>query len=65
MIGLRGRQMNPIPLVEVIGKLRPLDPDIYEMVEVLAGLPEEVSYRWSPQPRSESVEHPPTPEGTP
>ena len=65
MIGLRGRQMNPIPLVEMIGKLRPLDPDIYKMVEVLAGLPEEVSYRWSPQPRSESVERPPTPEGTP
>jgi hypothetical protein len=51
--------------VEVIGKLRPLDPDIYEMVEVLAGLPEEVSYRWSPHPRSESVERPPAPEGTP
>jgi hypothetical protein len=29
MIGLRGRQMKRIPLVEVIGKLRPLDPDIY------------------------------------
>ena len=65
MIGLRGRQMKRIPLVEVIGKLRPLDPDIYEMAEMLAGLPEEVSYRWSPQPRSESVERPPAPEGTP
>jgi hypothetical protein len=57
--------LRRIPLVEVIGKLRPLDPDIYEMAEMLAGLPEEVSYRWSPQPRSENVERPPAPEGTP
>jgi len=45
MIGLRGRQMEHIPLEEVVGHLRPLDPDLYEMAEVLAGFPEEISYR--------------------
>jgi 6-phosphofructokinase 1 len=45
MIGLRGRQMERIPLKQVIGKFPPLDPDIYEMSEVLTGLPEEISYR--------------------
>jgi hypothetical protein len=29
----------------MIGQSRPLDPVIYEMAEVLAGYPEEVSYR--------------------
>jgi 6-phosphofructokinase 1 len=45
MIALRGRQMERIPLNEVVGRSRPLDPDIYEMAEVLAGFPEEISYR--------------------
>ena len=45
MIGLEGRRMGRIPLNEVVGRARPLDPDTYEMAEVLAGLPEEVSYR--------------------
>ena len=45
MVGLRGRRMELIPLNEVVGRTRPLDPDLYEMAEVLAGLPEEISYR--------------------
>lgn len=44
MIGLRGRKMERVPLGEVVGRPRPLDPDLYEMAEVLAGLPEETSY---------------------
>jgi 6-phosphofructokinase 1 len=45
MIALRGRQMERIPLNEVVGRSRPVDPDLYEMAEVLAGFPEEISYR--------------------
>ena len=45
MIRLEGRRMGRVPLQEVVGRTRPLDPDTYEMAEVLAGLPEEVSYR--------------------
>src|SRR3712207_972606 len=45
MIGLEGRRMGRTPLNEVVGRARPLDPDTYEMAEVLAGLPEEISYR--------------------
>jgi 6-phosphofructokinase 1 len=45
MIGLQGRQMKCIPLKGVVGKLPPLDPDIYEMAEMLTGLPEGISYR--------------------
>jgi len=42
MIGLGGRQTEYIPLERVVGQIRPLDADIYEMAEVLAGLPEEI-----------------------
>ena len=45
MTGLQGRRMELLPLSEVVGRSHPLDPDIYEMAEVLAGFPEEVSYR--------------------
>ena len=45
MVGFGGRKMELILLGEVIGRSRPLDPDIYEMAEVLAGFSEEVSYR--------------------
>src|SRR5215204_2718713 len=44
MIGLEGRRTRYIPLNEVVGRVRPLDADIYEMAEVLAGFPEEISY---------------------
>ena len=42
MIGLGGRQTEYIPLERVVGQVRSLDADIYEMAEVLAGLPEEI-----------------------
>jgi 6-phosphofructokinase 1 len=45
MIRLEGRRMGRVPLQEVVGRTRPLDPETYEMAEVLAGLPEEISYR--------------------
>jgi hypothetical protein len=45
MIGLQGRRMKLLPLSEVVGQVRPLDADLYEMAEVLAGFPEEISYR--------------------
>ncbi len=45
MLGLQGRRMKPLPFSEVVGKVRPLDADLYEMAEVLAGFPEEISYR--------------------
>ena len=45
MIGLRGRRTEYIPLEEVVGQVRLLDADLYEMAEVLAGFPEEISYR--------------------
>ena len=45
MIGLQGRHTERVPLEEVAGQVRPLDPELYEMAEVLAGFPEETSYR--------------------
>jgi 6-phosphofructokinase 1 len=45
MTGLRGRQMDLIPLKEAVGKPPLLDPAMYELAEVLTGLPEEISYR--------------------
>src|SRR5215213_1515257 len=39
MIGLQGRRMELLPLSEVVGRSHPLDPDLYEMAEVLAGFP--------------------------
>ena len=45
MVGLRGRRTEYIPLEEVVGQVRPLDADLYEMAEVLAGFLEEISYR--------------------
>ena len=44
MIGLEGRRTRNIPLNGAVGQIRPLDADIYEMAEVLAGFPEEISY---------------------
>lgn len=45
MIGLQGHQMDRISLKEVVGKFPALDPEIYEMAEVLTGLLEEISHR--------------------
>jgi 6-phosphofructokinase 1 len=41
MVGVRGEETRRIPLDEVVGKERPLDPDMYELAQVLAGMPEE------------------------
>ncbi len=40
MVGLRGENIERVPLKEVVGKNRPLDPGLYKMAEVLAELPE-------------------------
>jgi len=40
MVGVRGGRIERVPLAEVIGKERPLDPDLYRMAEILAELPE-------------------------
>ncbi|HEX2728858.1 MAG TPA: 6-phosphofructokinase [Rubrobacteraceae bacterium] len=40
MVGLRGENIERVPLKEVVGKNRPLDPELYKMAEVLAELPE-------------------------
>ena len=40
MVGVRGERIERVPLAEVIGKERPLDPDLYRMAEILAELPE-------------------------
>jgi 6-phosphofructokinase 1 len=40
MVGIRGEQVERVPLKDVVGKERPLDPDLYQMAEVLAELPE-------------------------
>ena len=45
MIGMHGRHMDLVPLDDVANRTRPLDPDLYEMAEMLAGFPEETSYR--------------------
>lgn len=38
MIGLKGRTFERVPLGEVVGKMRPLDPELYDLARVLAGL---------------------------
>jgi len=40
MVGLRGRRIGRVPLAEIAGRHRPLDPDLYELAKTLAGLPE-------------------------
>lgn len=44
MVGVRGNRMERILLKDVVGRPRPLDQDVYEIAELLAGLPEEISY---------------------
>jgi 6-phosphofructokinase 1 len=39
MIGFTGGQVKCVPLEEVVGKTRPLDPELYKMAGVLAELP--------------------------
>jgi 6-phosphofructokinase 1 len=40
MVGVRGEQVRRIPLEEVVGKERPLDPGLYELAKLLAEMPE-------------------------
>jgi len=40
MVGIQGERIERVALGEVVGKERPLDPGLYQMAEVLAGLPE-------------------------
>jgi 6-phosphofructokinase 1 len=39
MVAYIGEQVKRIPLEEVVGKTRPLDPEVYKMAGVLAELP--------------------------
>jgi 6-phosphofructokinase 1 len=40
MVGVRGEEVRRIPLEEVVGKERPLDPGLYELAKLLAEMPE-------------------------
>jgi 6-phosphofructokinase 1 len=40
MVGVSGEEVRRIPLEEVVGKERPLDPELYELAKLLAEMPE-------------------------
>jgi 6-phosphofructokinase 1 len=40
MVGFSGQAVEAVPLEEVVGRIRPLDPKMYEMAGVLSELPE-------------------------
>jgi 6-phosphofructokinase 1 len=40
MVGFSGQAVETVPLEEVVGRIRPLDPKMYEMAGVLSELPE-------------------------
>jgi 6-phosphofructokinase 1 len=40
MVGVRGEEVRRIPLEEVVGTERPLDPELYELAKLLAEMPE-------------------------
>ena len=40
MVGLSGDRIERVPLNEVAGEQRPLDPDLYNLAGVLSALPE-------------------------
>jgi 6-phosphofructokinase 1 len=40
MVGIRGERVERVPLEEVVGKERQLDPEMYRLAEILAGMPE-------------------------
>ena len=40
MVGVRGEEVRRIPLEEVVGNERPLDPELYELAKLLAEMPE-------------------------
>jgi 6-phosphofructokinase 1 len=41
MVGVKGEETRRVPLDEVVGKERPLDPDMYELARILAGMSED------------------------
>ena len=40
MVGIRGERVERVPLEEVVRKERQLDPEMYKLAEILAGMPE-------------------------
>ena len=40
MVGLRGDRIERVPLGEVVGERKTLDPEVYELAEMLAQMPE-------------------------
>jgi 6-phosphofructokinase 1 len=40
MVGVNGEEVRRVPLEEVVGKERPLDPGLYELAQLLAEMPE-------------------------
>jgi 6-phosphofructokinase 1 len=40
MVGVKGEETRRLPLEEVVGKERQLDPDMYKLAQILAGMPE-------------------------
>jgi 6-phosphofructokinase 1 len=40
MVGISGEEVRRVPLDEVVGKERPLDPELYELAKMLAEMPE-------------------------
>jgi 6-phosphofructokinase 1 len=40
MVGIGGEEVRRVSLEEVVGKERPLDPDMYELAQLLAEMPE-------------------------
>jgi 6-phosphofructokinase 1 len=40
MVGVSGEEVRRVPLEEVVGEQRPLDPDLYELAKMLAEMPE-------------------------
>ena len=40
MVGVKGEETRRLPLEEVVGKERQLDPDLYRLAQILAGMPE-------------------------
>jgi 6-phosphofructokinase 1 len=40
MVGVSGEEVRRIPLEEVVGKERPLDPELHELAKLLAEMPE-------------------------
>jgi 6-phosphofructokinase 1 len=40
MVGVRGEEVRRVPLEEVVGEQRPLDPEMYQLARMLAEMPD-------------------------